>query len=529
MRRQALRKLSRQTATLILLAILTLSGACRSCRRAPANQSPCADSPTESAPVFVNQPVNYCASRPIQLRQGRVQMLVDSSGSMVGFKNAVPQLVNWAQHSFSLLNTAALQIQSSRLCQFSQALPGGVANCASGQTLTSYQPSGATNIHEAIRAAKDYDLTLILTDGAAATGKEGLGDCARGVDIACVAHALRDAMHATIEDGTTADWGLWLAPLIAGYDGVFYSEEPMSGDFQERKVVEQIRADLGVEVEVTNPRTGAGGDLIYQYRGPRALLLIVIARRTDVGRAELQALWERAEFLGLKRLKQMREFSAGAACIQPMEVYPGFLNTVQWQKLTEPSDPGQRSGTIDVSLAAQANQASIQVSCPKNGAGAGVFTLNGQTADAGRVAGCVPINLLPGFSFQMRATRADDEAALRQILKRAERQGERSEQLRLCLECSLDAPRYCNDRPAQAQWVAFMNYQHAAEGFAAGKADNPVYQQIRDFSTTQPSLEPHRIYAFSATLGAFYRDVASDQRSVALSQLNFCHQQERAP
>src|SRR5574341_498541 len=172
MRRQALRKLPRQTATLILLAILALSGACRSCRRAPANQSPCADSPTESAPVFISQPVNYCASRPIEPRRGRVQMLVDSSGSMVGFQKAVPQLVNWAQHSFSLLNTSALQIQSSRLCQFSQALPGGIANCVSGQAFAAYQPSGATNIHEAIRAAKDYDLTLILTDGAAATGKE---------------------------------------------------------------------------------------------------------------------------------------------------------------------------------------------------------------------------------------------------------------------------------------------------------------------------------------------------------------------
>lgn len=193
--------------------------------------------------------------------------------------------------------------------------------------------------------------------------------------------------------------------------------------------------------------------------------------------------------------------------------------------MIEPSDPGERSGTIDVSFVAQANQAAIQARCPKGGAGAGVFTLNGQTADAGREAGCAPINLLPGFTFQMRATRADDEAALRQILKHAERQGEQSEQLRLCLECSLDAPRFCNDNPAQAQWVAFMDYKHAAEGFAADKADNPVYQQIRGFSTTQPSLEPHRIYALSATLGAFFRDVAADQRSVVLSQLGFCHQQ----
>jgi hypothetical protein len=345
------------------------------------------------------------------------------------------------------------------------------------------------------------------------------------VDIACVAHALRDTMHATIKDGTLADWGLWLVPLIAGYDGAFYTEEPMPGDFQERKVIEQIRADLGVEAEVANPRTGAGGDLIYNYRGPRALLLIVIARSTGLGRSALQALWERAEYLGLKRLRQMREFTTGTACAQPIELYPGFLPTIQWQKLNEPTDPGERSGTIDVSFTTGPNKGAIQVRCPTDGSGAGLFTLQGQATDTERVAGCVPIDQLPGFTFQMRASGADEEAALTHFLKQGERQSELSDQLRLCLTCSMAAPRFCNDKPVQAQWVAFVNYSHAAEGMAADKADNPLYQQIRNFSTTHPSLQPHRIYAFSATLGAFYREMAPDQRSVVLSQLDFCHQQ----
>ncbi len=524
MRRQARHKLLRQTATLIVLIGLTFSVACRSCRPTTVNQTPCADSPAENNPVFINQPVNYCVNRPIEPRRVNVQMLVDSSGSMIGFQKSIPQLLNWAQHSFSLLNTSALGIQNLRFCQFSQAL-GGIANCSSGQALAPYRPSGNTNIHEAIRAAIDYDLSLILTDGIAATGKVGVSDCAQGVDIACVAHALRDVMHSTNKAGTTADWGLWLMPLIAGYDGTYYTEEPMPVDFQEQKIVEQIRTDLGFEVDVTNPRTRASGDLIYQYRGPRALLLIVIARWTDVGRSSLQALWERAEYLGLKRLRQMREFTAGTACVQPLEAYPGFLNTLQWQKLTEPSEPGERSGTIDVALSAQPEKATIQVSCPTNATGAGIFTLNGQPTDAARVAGCVPINLLPGVTFQMRAAHPDDEAALAQFMKRAERQGEQSEQLRLCLACRMDAPRFCKDKPVQAQWVALMNYKHAAEGFASGLSDNPPYQLIRAFSTTHPSLEPHRIYGFSATLSAFYRDIAADQRSVALSQLDFCHQQ----
>src|SRR5262249_49545342 len=159
-------------------------------------------------------------------------------------------------------------------------------------------------------------------------------------DIACVAHAMRDAMRATSADGATGDWGLWFIPLIAEYDGPFYTEEPMPADFQERKVVDQIRADLGVQVEVTNPRSGAGG-LVYQYRGPRTLLLIVIARWADVGRAALQALWDRAGDRRLNRINKMREFSAGMACLQPVEVYPGFLNMVQWKNLAEPDAPGE--------------------------------------------------------------------------------------------------------------------------------------------------------------------------------------------
>jgi hypothetical protein len=518
---QALRELSRRAAILILLFTLVFSASCRGRRRTADNQSPCAGALAEIAPVSINQPVNYCVNRPIEPRRGNVQILIDSSGSMIGFQKAAPQLVNWAQHSFSLLNTSTLQIQSSRVCQFSQSLPGGVANCASGQGFDSYKPAGNTNIHQAIHAARDSDLTLILTDGIAASGKEGSGDCARGVDIACVAHAMRDAMRATAADGVTGDWGLWFMPLIAEYDGPFYTEEPMPADFQERKVVEQIRADLGAQVEVTNPRSGAGG-LVYQYRGPRALLLIVIARWADVGRATLQALWGRAQDRGLNRINKVREFSAGIACLQPVEVYPGFLNVVQWKNLVEPDAPGERSGTIDVSFATENNKAAIQVRCPENGAGAGVFTLNGQANDAGSVAGCVPINMLPGAAFQMRAAGSDDEAALQQILRGAERRSETSEQLRLCLACDMTNPRYC-DNPARAQWVAVMNYKHAAEGLATDKADNIVYQQIRGLSTAHPSLEPHRIYAFSATLGAFYQDVGADQRIFVLSQLDFCH------
>src|SRR5215813_9242722 len=100
MRHQALRELPRRATILMLLVTLVFGASCSGRHRTADSQSPSAGSLAESAPVSINQPVNYCVNRPIEPRRSNVQMLVDSSGSMIGFQKAVPQFVNWAQHSF---------------------------------------------------------------------------------------------------------------------------------------------------------------------------------------------------------------------------------------------------------------------------------------------------------------------------------------------------------------------------------------------------------------------------------------------
>jgi hypothetical protein len=68
-----------------------------------------------------------------------------------------------------------------------------------------------------------------------------------------------------------------------------------------------------------------------------------------------------------------------------------------------------------------------------------------------------------------------------------------------------------------------MNYAKTADALADNKASSAVPQSIKNLSTAHPSREPHRIFAFSATLEAFYREVTQDQRSVVLSNLDICH------
>src|SRR5687768_8586998 len=73
----------------------------------------------ERTPVFVERPVKFCWQPPPAPWSGGLQVLLDSSGSMVGFKRAVPRVVNWLQHGVSQLQTSTFSVTNSRLCQFS--------------------------------------------------------------------------------------------------------------------------------------------------------------------------------------------------------------------------------------------------------------------------------------------------------------------------------------------------------------------------------------------------------------------------
>lgn len=498
-----------------------------SCNSGTSNE--CALPVLEDSPesVFVTDRVLYCWQKPLEPRRGSVQVLVDASGSMVGFQKAVPDLVNWIEHAISQLQGSALTIEHSRICQFSQRLPGGIGTCASSyRSMGSYRPSGDTNLHDAIRSAKDHALTFILTDGVAATGTKGSGDCATGVDAACVARALREVVHSEIIGGKGVDWGIWICPLIANYDGTFYTEEPiLPTDFNPRETIKRVRSDIGAEVVVQDPHAGPGGHLVFRYRGPRALLLIIIARWTDVGRAATEALWERAEYLGLHRIEEMRASSSRLSTLPPIEVYPGFLNSIEWKTLQESDDPNEICGTMDVSFQSDPEKATIGLTCPQGGGGEGYYHLTGSSRAVSRVSGCVPIGLLPAFRFRFEPVNQEDATIVRQLLKGYRREEGSYTNLQLHLACRMNNPRPCPDSPISLQWMAYMNYAEAADCLASPECTHSIHQLVKSLSTAHPSQEPHRIFAFSNTLETFYREVTQDQRSIALADLDVCHNQ----
>jgi hypothetical protein len=511
-----------------LLSVLLVAGTSLSCRRGTGISA--VQHPAEAGPVLLEEPITYCWERPLRPYRGQVQILIDSSGSMTGFQQTVPNVVNWLQHGLSQLKTSTMDVQGFRLCQFSQAIAsgGGIGNCTSGQNLPSYRPSANTNIHQAIRSAGEYGLSLIVTDGIAATGGRGASDCAAGVDASCVARSLRDALNVQPLGGERSDWGIWLVPLVANYQGTFYSEEPGSpASFRPEEVLQRLRADVGAqagaEALVQGARSASDGTLIYQYRGPRALVLIVIARWADVGRAAVQAFWEQAGSKGLQRIEQMKEYASDLACMRPIEVYPGFVNAVQWEALKAPESIKDVRGTIDASLDSRSDPARISVSCPQGGSGEGVFTLTGRTSTSNRSSGCVSVSLLPAVAFRLRAVEGSDAKSLDLIVKGSRSEKSDLTQIRMGLNCESAIGQECGKQSVDAQWAAEMDYGKAADGFAATDDAGAAHKYIRELSTVQPSREPHRIHSLSLMLESFYRELGRDKRSIALSRIQFCY------
>jgi len=500
---------------IIAVFVLVLGSSCQSCRPKPLN----GNQPNGvKEVVFFDDPISYCVQQRSAAEVGDVQVLVDGSGSMVGFDPRLPEIVGWAQHAISALQGSTLKIQNSRICTFREN--EGISGC-SGMTgaVPPMNSKGDTNLHEAINSAKDYALTFIVTDGVAATGDRGTGDCATGVDAACVARSFINWVHG---GDTSEDRGVWLIPLVAPYDGIFFTEEAISpASFSSEEAIQKIRSDIPLDASIQNPQTGAGGKLVYNYRGPRTLLLIVLAKRSEIGRAAIQALWERAEYLNVRQMNELRYYSGGIAGLTPIEICPGFLNKVRWSRLDESQEPGLSQGTLDAQKIGSEEKTTLELNCPSTGENSGSYTLGGSGTPT-QVAGCVQIRVMPGISFDLRPARPEDDGDLRQFVKGFKFPPGSYSSLSLDLACSGGSNRGCNRNPILVQLVAFMRYAEAADRLASPGKPGSTVAALGNLSTAHPSLEPHRINALSLIVTLFYRDIANDARSTVLNSFDIC-------
>lgn len=515
-----------------LVVIVACQGRCVRPRPSKSSNRPGVSGST--APTFSAEAVPYCRERSGTPRPARVQLLVDASGSMNGFTASMPTLMAWVEHSISGLRGSSLELVSLETCQFNQR--EGVFGCRSAMALPDYKPSSDTNLDQAIRRARDVDLTFIITDGVAATGVGGGADCASGVDAACVARALResvlpgdgkgDGSEEGFSGGGGTDPGIWVLPLVATFDGTFYTEEHISlHEFDPQKTMEEIQAQLEKETVVREPRQGNDGALHFYYRGPKALLLIVIARDHELGRDAVWSFWNQAPLREVKLLARLRDYSTGVGSLPAIEVYPGFLNRLRFTSLDPTDEPKEHSGTLDATFQLGEGRSRLRLDCPPNGSGEGVFLLQGEQRDRPQSGTCVSIQQLPAYSLRLEASREKaDKADLDTIIRGYHRHEGTKEVLRLDLACGAGGPRRsCGSNPVSVQWNAWRDYGRTAEGIAAGESGAAALSSILATSTTKPSREPHRVFGLAATLQSFYELVEQDARRLTLAELEVCN------
>jgi hypothetical protein len=315
--------------------------------------------------------------------------------------------------------------------------------------------------------------------------------------------------------------GIWMMPLVAQYSGVFYSEEAIApASFDSKKTEDHVKLQDDMDVRVADPQKGSDGRLSFTYQGPKALVLIVIARSATLGRDAVAALWGEMSAQSVVRLTQLKQFRGGLAGLQPIEVYPGYLRRLHFEGVERSDVPAEHSGTLDVAWSPGESLDTLRLDCPANGAGQGVYFLTGRPESSAEGHGCVPILMVPPYSYRLPALHSSDESDLRGMV-RGFRHDETATTLRLRLACSGTQQRAC-DAAIAVRWEAVLDYRRAADGLVETAADSPALRLVQATSTESPSREPHRIFGFAPILAAFYGANAGDRQRLALATFGVC-------
>ena len=454
--------------------------------------------------------VTWCAG---SLRQAsvRAQFLADDSASMNGFPAAMPVVAQWVELAFSHLRGSITQYAARRSCYFSQGR--GIHDCSSSAlAVKAFRAQGNTSLDQAIREAANFDLSVVLTDGIAATGATGGQGCAAGVDASCVAGSLEQAIAPRAGDPQAMTPGIWLVPLAASFDGRFYTEQRADpSSFDTGKAAAAVAAETSTVAEITAPGLDAAKQLAYRYRGPRLLLLLVVARDANLGRGFVQALAARREPGGLAALDALKAFQAGVAALPPIEVYPGVLP--QWRFTGwKPEIVGGRRllcGTVGVNW----DNSGLRVSCPAGTNGI-VGRMIVQETPSG--AGCTALKVAP--QIRVSATEFPGEPRL---LEAARWEGRPVPVLLAKLGCSGDWKKPCGS--SYVQWSGTPDYKATADCLsAAGGCGSAPVQAIAALSTAQLAYQPHRILGLKDTVVSFYQRVAGQTRAIPFLRLDIC-------
>lgn len=456
----------------------------------------------------------FCSHGQFPVNQATSQILIDDSGSMGGLRGQLGPLKTWFDQALSQGRQNQLEWTSTRACFFSSARP--LRGCSTASLdLRQFRGQAETTLHEAIGAAADYDLTVIVTDGASAS-THSTGDCAAGVDAACVARAMVRAVSARAGERAGSLGGIWLVPLVALHDGSFYTEQSIApADLNAPAVAEAVARETSTTARITQMRQNTQGELVYDYTGPRTFLVLIVARQTYLGRAFVAALQARRDFARIRDMKSLSQFRGGLAALPAVELYPGAAVGLRWTRaqLLEPA-----CLTMDLQLRTDGR---LEVAC-SNALDEAVIVLT--TAAEPESRDCAQLMMLPALRAEVRSLQP--LAAIRDYRWSGSATDSRLPiQLALRVACS----KNWRLKSGQCQQAGVVHLRRdlaaTAAGLATGAATSPASALIRSISAPSVARAPHRVFQLQETLERFYRTMAStvpSSEGTPLAPIDFC-------
>lgn len=427
--------------------------------------------PSTGAPPLI--PAAREVDVPITRGDGRVsvQLMVDESGSMAGFGALLPRLEEWIWRGVSRTASYGYDLDDQSNCSFNRAV--GVV--CGPQRLRRFQAD--TNLDQAIVRAADSDLTIILTDGVAATGSSPSSLCASGVDAACIGNQLANAIREKQGRG-----GLWLILLSVPFSGDLYTERRIEQESFDPAKVEGI-ADDGVVVN--SPRNLRTGELVYHYEGRRTVLAIVMAKEPNAGRAFIA---------GLREARDTDSSTAVPESWPAFEVYPGYAPQYRWTQIKLAADwPNvTKSLVLDTDRQAAVFQSGVAGQAPGRW-----YVVAEPPKDAVAhahltvlpVAQCVVST--DGLGVQVENVRLASEAVHAKV--------------------SIDDRFSGPDCPGGIRISATRN--------------GNLLSELMPYSTIKPELQPRRSFGLTAILKAFY-DRMGSMPDIPMAKLSLCTERQ---
>lgn len=437
------------------------------------------------ADVVTNVPqgqVVFVAATPVPLVPGLrtldqqdLQLLIDGSASMTGTADLQRVLTGLVARTVNLAHKTDFEVRSRQTCVFSAKLASEGRLCLSGIVASSWAPSGYTNLDQAVASFSDAGLSILLTDGVPARLPGAASAGCAGVDTGCVAAALAKSVSPKPGQSQESVAGLFLVPVMFLHQGRFLTERVLAPqDYDSAIALHHVANDTATTASVEGVAIGSDKTMLFNYKGPRTVYLLIHSENRSVGQSFLARLYEQATHEPVQLIGNAASYQRDIALLQPIELFPGLPPSLTASACSvTPNDKSSTFGACSI------NDQDISLKCTKH-ENRGTVRISRHSRDSGvTLHEIVPID------------RSVTAAAPSDI------NGTPWTDMQFPVTCNASNPSPCNAASPHAKLDARPAYERFAEFV---EKDN----YLGSLDTDDLSVSPHRILGLKHLLRNFF-------------------------